>query len=184
MGRKPVRAQHARTPKPKRDFPNRLLDRYQIVFVLAVLLSASTLAWATMAIFVPAPPSHIIIAGGPKGGSYEQYAMRYREILARSHVKVDVRTTDGAGENLKLLEDSTSGVVAGFALGGIAKKREGAGCEIAGPDQIYGGFCLLSGERTPDRLGRAQEQAHRCRSRWERHAHYRRNGPQGERRYT
>jgi hypothetical protein len=74
-----------------------------------------------MAIFVPAPPSHIIIAGGPKGGSYEQYAMKYREILARSHVKVDVLTTDGAGENLKLLEDSTSGVVAGFALGGIAK---------------------------------------------------------------
>ena len=121
MGRKPARAQHARTTKPKRDFPNRLLDRYQIVFVLAVLLAASTLAWATMAIFVPAPPSHIIIAGGPKGGSYEQYAMKYREILARSHVKVDVRTTDGAAENLKLLEDSTSGVVAGFALGGIAK---------------------------------------------------------------
>ena len=66
------------------------------------------LAWVTMAIIVPAPPSRIIIAGGPKGGSYEQYAMKYREILARSHVKVDVRTTGGAGENLKRLEDSTS----------------------------------------------------------------------------
>jgi hypothetical protein len=62
MGLKSARAQHAHTTKPKRDFPNRLLDRYQIVFVLAVLLAASTLAWATMAIFIPVPPSHIIIA--------------------------------------------------------------------------------------------------------------------------
>ena len=142
--------------KPNRNFPNRLLGRYQIVFILAVLLAASTLAWATMAIFVPAPPSHIIIAGGPKGGSYEQYAMKYREILARSHVKVDVRTTDGAGENLKLLEDFDLRRGRRVCIGRHRHRREGAGCEIAGPDQIYGGFCLLSGERTPDRLGRAQ----------------------------
>jgi TRAP-type uncharacterized transport system substrate-binding protein len=121
MGLKPARAQPPRTTKPRREFLSRLLNHYQIVFAVLVLLAAFMLAWAMMAIFVPAPPSHIIIAGGPKGGSYEQYALKYREILARSHVKVDVRTTDGAAENLKLLEDSTSGVVAGFVLGGIAK---------------------------------------------------------------
>jgi TRAP transporter TAXI family solute receptor len=121
MGRKPA-AQHASTTKPKRDVLHRLLGRYQIVIILAVLLAVATLAWAMLAIFAPVPPSRIIIAGGPKGGSYEQYAMKYREILARSHVKVDVRTTGGAEENLRLLEDPHAGVVAGFALGGIANR--------------------------------------------------------------
>src|SRR4051794_2647681 len=121
MGRKPA-AQHASTTKPKRDVLHRLLGRYQVVITLAVLLAVATLAWAMLAIFAPVPPSRIIIAGGPKGGSYEQYAMKYREILARSHVKVDVRTTGGAEENLRLLEDPRAGVVAGFALGGIANR--------------------------------------------------------------
>jgi hypothetical protein len=40
-----------------------------------------------------------------------------KEILARSHVTAEVRTTAGAVDNLKLLEDTKSGIQVGFSQG-------------------------------------------------------------------
>ena len=52
--------------------------------------------------------------------TYEAIGKRYREILARSHVDVELRLTNGAVENVKLLNDPTSGIKIGIAQGGIS----------------------------------------------------------------
>ena len=160
MGRLPARAQHRRTTKPKRNFPNILLGPLLVNLVLAVLLAASTPARATMATLFPAPPSHIIIAGGPGGGSYEQYTMKYREIPARSYVKVDAhdRLAGAAGEpEAARRSDLRRGLP--FVLGGFAKGVKVAGCKIAGPGSNMPQ--VLSFYRASERLTdlvRAQEQ--------------------------
>ena len=71
--------------------------------LLAVIVAASCLGgviWLALEIAIPAPPTKIAIAGSFKGGHYEALGLRYKDILARSHLKVDVRATDGALENL------------------------------------------------------------------------------------
>jgi TRAP-type uncharacterized transport system substrate-binding protein len=72
----------------------------------------------------PLPPRSIRIAAGSPEGAYTAAAQRYREILARDGVKVDVVTTAGAIENMRLLGTAGSGVDVAFVQGGTATARE------------------------------------------------------------
>ena len=73
--------------------------------------------------FIPAPPNTIIIATSQRGGGYEFLGQRYRAILARKGVKVELLHTGGSAENIKLLEDANSGVKIGFTQGGISNSE-------------------------------------------------------------
>lgn len=101
--------------------------RWHMYATLAAILCISGVVWLTLAYFIPSPPSNITIAGSFKGGHYEALAHRYKELLARSHVAVDVRSTDGAVENLRLLQDQNSGVQIAFMQGGVSNGRQAPG---------------------------------------------------------
>jgi len=77
-----------------------------------------------LGIFFPAPPTKIAIAGSFKGGHFESLALRYKDLLSQAHVKVDIRTTEGSVENLKLLNDPRSGVQIAFMQEGITDARQ------------------------------------------------------------
>src|ERR1700727_3817609 len=81
-------------------------------------------AWIVVEHFNPAPPSTITIATGPKGGTYDFFAQQYREKLARANVTLNIRITDGTAENIRLLEDPTSGVQVAFVVGGVSNIQE------------------------------------------------------------
>ncbi len=51
----------------------------------------------------PAPPKHLKIAAGDRGGAYYAFASRYREIVARQGYDLEVLETPGSVENLRLL---------------------------------------------------------------------------------
>ena len=77
--------------------------------------------WASLHFLKPAPPRHIVLASGLADGLYHQYAQRYAAILARSGITLEERPTNGAEDNLRLLEDPHSGVDIGFTQGGVAR---------------------------------------------------------------
>jgi len=52
----------------------------------------------------PAPPHTITIATGSPDGAYSLFAKRYRDILAKDAVSLEIRNTAGSLENLRLLE--------------------------------------------------------------------------------
>jgi TRAP-type uncharacterized transport system substrate-binding protein len=84
--------------------------------VTAVLIIAAVIgAWFLQSTI----PRHIVLASGDRNGMYHQYAQRYTEILARSGVTVEERTTAGADENEALLHDPRSGVDVAFMHGGV-----------------------------------------------------------------
>jgi TRAP-type uncharacterized transport system substrate-binding protein len=64
------------------------------------------------------------MAVGFKGGSYGFIAERYKDILARAHVKLELGITAGSSENVALLQDQNSGVAAGFVQGGIGNGEQ------------------------------------------------------------
>jgi TRAP transporter TAXI family solute receptor len=70
--------------------------------------------------FFPDPPSRITIATAFKGASFDYYGRRYKERLERAGLKVDLRETAGAVDNVTLLRDPTSGVQIAFVTGGVS----------------------------------------------------------------
>lgn len=67
----------------------------------------------------PAPPRKITIGTGDPSGAYYAFAQRYREILVREGVTLEIRSTAGSVENIKLLEAKEGGVDIAFVQGGI-----------------------------------------------------------------
>ena len=103
---------------------------YLVGMFIVVLVAWS--AWLAVDRFIPAPPAKITMAAGAKGGAFEYFANRYREVLARSHVTLEIRTTEGTGENLKLLQDAKSGVEAAFVQGGVSNTGQAPDLELLG----------------------------------------------------
>jgi TRAP-type uncharacterized transport system substrate-binding protein len=66
----------------------------------------------------PAPPKHIVIATGMKEGAYYAYGKAYSEIFAREGVTLEVKSTAGSVENIKLLEAEAGAVDIAFLQGG------------------------------------------------------------------
>ena len=51
----------------------------------------------------PAPPKRIVLATGSANNAYYAFGLRYREILGRHGIAVEVMETEGSVENLALL---------------------------------------------------------------------------------
>ena len=66
----------------------------------------------------PAPPKRVAIGTGSKTGAYYPFGLRYSEILARDGITLEVLSTAGSIENIKLLEAEEEGVQVAFAQGG------------------------------------------------------------------
>ena len=80
----------------------------------------------------PAPPRHIVMATGPDDGAYHRFGLRYKEILARYGIELNLLQTAGAHENLRLLDDPGSGVEVALLQGGLGVGREHPGLETLG----------------------------------------------------
>src|SRR6476646_10602656 len=80
--------------------------RWHVFKMLAAILCVAGLTWLGMAYLIPAPPSHITIATSPQGEHCHILGTRYQGILSGTDIKVDLRLTDGAKENLRLLNDA------------------------------------------------------------------------------
>jgi hypothetical protein len=77
--------------------------------------------WVTAHFLEPMPPRRVVFAAGPQGGSASALAERYARILADDGIAVEVRHTEGAGENVGLLADRGSGVDIAFVLAGTVE---------------------------------------------------------------
>jgi TRAP transporter TAXI family solute receptor len=83
----------------------------------AALIAIAALAFAFK--FVrPAPPDTLVMTTGTPEGAYHAYAQKYRAILARDQVKLDLRLSAGSMENLKRLADEQGQYDVGFIQGG------------------------------------------------------------------
>ncbi len=82
------------------------------------------LAWTLVKVLQPLPGRDVVMATGPAGSAYAQFAERYRQIMARDGVRLRLVATNGAVENLKRLQDAGSGVSAGFVQSGTTDERK------------------------------------------------------------
>ncbi|MDD5250820.1 MAG: TAXI family TRAP transporter solute-binding subunit [Rhodocyclaceae bacterium] len=118
----PDAAQQNNKPRSFRRLPRipRISWR-DLAATLGPVLLASTIAIAVAIHFVqPAPPHTITISAGPDGSTFRNVAEKYRVILARNGIKLDILPSAGSLDNLKRLTDPKSRVDVGFVQGGVA----------------------------------------------------------------
>lgn len=95
--------------------------------LLVLLLAAAAVLWLAWRVLEPTPEKRLVIATGPEQGAYEDFGKRYRPWLQAQGITVELRATQGSGENLALLRDPRSGVHAAFVQGGtVLPAAEGA----------------------------------------------------------
>ena len=62
------------------------------------------------------------MATGVTDGAYYRFGLKYREVLARHGIELELRTTAGSVENLELLRDPESGVDVALMQGGVGSE--------------------------------------------------------------
>lgn len=112
---------HIRKPElgPRPLFSRKALS----IFIVAALVLLVAVVWA-ITLLHPLPPHRITLATGPDGSSYAFYGKRYKILLAKEGIDVELKPTNGGLENLKLLRDPNSGVQLGFVEGGVASDTD------------------------------------------------------------
>jgi|ERR1035437_903268 TRAP-type uncharacterized transport system substrate-binding protein len=109
-----------------RDYIQRFWLYFTIAVVVVSFIGASVFIVETL------PPRTIVMATGAEGGANYDLGIRYREILAQAHVKLQLLPTTGSLENLARLRDSKSGVDVAFVQGGTTSKKESPELESLG----------------------------------------------------
>jgi hypothetical protein len=95
-----------------------------LITVIPILVLVVLAVWLTLKYASPAPPSSIIITSGAPDSAFGRTAERYRDILKRNGIKVQILPSDGALENLERLRDKTIKVDVGFVQGGLAVEAD------------------------------------------------------------
>ncbi len=103
-----------------RDVTAREFSRF-LVFGLSIIFIVFLLSYY---LADPLPPDTITMTTGIEGLSYMNFGARYKEILARSKVKVRVIASSGSVQNYDRLKDKNSAVDVGFVQTGTGSVKD------------------------------------------------------------
>lgn len=98
-----------------------------------IVLALALLALAYW-VLDPTPPKKVVLATGAEQGAYAEFGKRYAQILKGYGIAVELRTTAGAAENLRLLHDPNSGVDIAFVQGGAGDRQRKEADSLAPAD--------------------------------------------------
>jgi len=120
---------------------------------LALIVAGSF--WLAYQFVRPAPSDRLVITTGAEGGAYHEYAKRYRDILARNKVQVELRSSSGSVENLKRLDEDSS-VDAALVQSGVAETSQKERLLSLGSLYHEPLWVFYRGNDTMDRLAQLQ----------------------------
>jgi uncharacterized protein len=90
----------------------------------AAIASVLTVVWLALWYFIPAPPTQITMSAGVKGGAFDHLAGLYRQKLAAHHVTLNLIYYNVGNDNVRLIDDPKSGVLAAFMFTGQTNAKE------------------------------------------------------------
>ncbi|MGH8688337.1 MAG: TAXI family TRAP transporter solute-binding subunit [Burkholderiales bacterium] len=102
-----------------------------IVIVPVALLLAFG-AWLVARFVQPAPPKVVVMSTGAPDGAYQAFAKRYQAFLADYGIRLELRPSEGAVQNLERLKTGEGGVSIAFVQGGVGNEEEEPGLETLG----------------------------------------------------
>jgi TRAP-type uncharacterized transport system substrate-binding protein len=91
------------------------------LIIFLILLASTSLI---LHFYFPTPPKKIVIATGGEAGAYYAMGQVIKNQLAKRHIEVEVKKTQGSVENIQLLKDKNSGVHLAIVQSGISNAQE------------------------------------------------------------
>ncbi len=91
-----------------------------VSFGPVVLVSIAAI-WLAVWLVQPAPPRTVTLSAGPEGSSFWNAAQRYKTILARDGITLNVLTSEGSRQNVERLADAHQNVDLGLVQGGVSQ---------------------------------------------------------------
>jgi TRAP-type uncharacterized transport system substrate-binding protein len=85
-----------------------------------IVLIAAAAIWVAVRLIQPAPPHTLTITAGPEGSTFWNAAQKYKKILARNGITLNVLTSEGSAQNLMRLANPDSKVDVGFVQDRVA----------------------------------------------------------------
>ncbi len=104
-----------------------------VTFGPFIVLAIALLAVAYL-VLDPTPPKKVVLATGTDQGAYAEFGKRYAQILKGYGITVELRPTQGAAENLRLLRDPKSDVNIAFVQGGAGERQRKEADSVAPAD--------------------------------------------------
>src|SRR4051812_47151858 len=93
--------------------------------ITALLVAAMIASVVIMLIIIgPAPPRMITMAAGAEGTAQQEFAERYRALLAIHGVELRLVSTNGSADSLQRLNDPKSRISVAFLQGGVTTAME------------------------------------------------------------
>ncbi len=123
-----------------------------LVVGLPLILLVALGFWMASRFVQPGPPHHVVISTGAAGGAYHVFAERYRDILAKNGITLELRPSSGSIENVGRLKSDDSDVDIAFVQAGVVHEDEDS--ELISLGNIYYEpvWVFYSGTPTMDRL--------------------------------
>jgi len=123
-----------------------------LVVGLPVILLVVLGFWIASRFVQPGPPRHVVISTGAASGAYHLFAERYREILAKNGITLELRPSSGSIENIGRLKSDDSGVDIAFVQAGVVQEDEDSELMSLGNVYYEPVWVFYRGEQTLDRL--------------------------------
>ena len=118
---------------------------------LAIVVAAF---WGAYQFVQPAPPDSFVMTTGREDGAYHAVGLRYQEILARQGIKVELKPSAGAVDNLNRLADEKSEVEVGLVQAGSGATDEYPGLVTLGSVYYEPIWIFYRGPKIEDELRR------------------------------
>lgn len=99
-----------------------LFGRGLVLSMGVVLAIGLTVSLGVFVFFNTAAPTTLTLTSGPEGSSFNRNAEKYKKILAREGVTLNILPSEGSTQNLSRLLDPKTAVDVGFVLGGEVAK--------------------------------------------------------------
>ncbi|MCH9809029.1 MAG: ABC transporter substrate-binding protein [Alphaproteobacteria bacterium] len=141
-------------PQPRSTQP-----QFKELLLLAVpaILAVAFAFWFAYQFVEPAPPSNVAIATGSETGGYFAFAKRYKALLAKSDINLEVKSSAGSLQNLATLRDDKSGVTLGLLQGGISNRERDPQLVSLGRVFLEPVWVFYRSDAQFDRLGQLQD---------------------------
>jgi TRAP-type uncharacterized transport system substrate-binding protein len=123
-----------------------------VLLLLMGALLVSVVVWAVLTVRHARLPGRVVMATGLEGGAYRVLGKRYRDILSRHGVRVELRPSRGDLDNIRLLRDERSDVSVAFVSGGLTTESESPGIVSLGAIGYYPLWIFCRGIHEPSRL--------------------------------
>ena len=103
---------------------SKVSPRDAVIIGVPALIIVLIAFWIAYQFVKPAPPDAFVMSTGSEEGAYHAFGLRYQEALARNGIKLELRPSAGAVDNLHRLADEDSDVEMALVQAGTGDKDD------------------------------------------------------------